>query len=187
VIENELVAQWEPWIQKVLGRAHGKDRTSGTVTASRSGKRFLSQLEAAVVRLERAFGFESFSLTEAACGLHDLVRASRLFSGALDYSRGQDTQMMEEGMELELMAMKAVGLYSAPLMPEFSKAVLDALGVATVDRIWEKALEPLRAEAAVRGDCGFEFAPHSKRLWRMATRKEEASPPAHLEPVSTLH
>ncbi len=186
-VDRELYGRWHLWLEKVsdnLGEFEGLAPELELLTAE--GKNFYTTLGRQIERLKTAYSPEEFSLATAAAELKELVRiASRFTAGAKFANENQNER--KEAMALELLAVKTLALFSAPIMPAFGERLLDALGTPEEKRRWTSALEAIPTDQAISDLDGFEFEESRNRLWRLATQRKEKGGAQIQAPMAMTH
>jgi methionyl-tRNA synthetase len=134
-VERELVGTWQPWLNR-LGARVARD-FGGEVPSTgdwlEDHRRFYTRVEELLA--EAAYGYEprTFSPQQAVRAAIELVRSARRFGRAEENwqrvpGRGEERRT---GISLELLAVKALALSLAPIMPEFSARLWRELGYPT--------------------------------------------------------
>jgi methionyl-tRNA synthetase len=142
-VERELVGTWQPWLSRVGSRA-ARD-FGGTVPSTgdwlEDHRRFYGRIEELLAEAASAYEPRTFSPQQAVRAAIELVRSARRFGRAEENwnrvpKRGEERRT---GISLELLAVKALALIMAPIMPELAARLWRELGYATpeTDFHWE--------------------------------------------------
>ncbi|MEA2694470.1 MAG: methionyl-tRNA synthetase [Acidobacteriota bacterium] len=168
-VERELVGAWQPWLSRLgarMARDFGGDVPS-TGDWLEDHRRFYGRVEELLA--EAASGYEprTFSPQQAVRAALELVRSARRFGRAEENwhrvpGRGEERRT---GISLELLAVKALALIVAPIMPEFAARLWRELGYTTplADFRWEE--RPTWVPAGQRVSLGgtyFESVPEKR-------------------------
>lgn len=142
-VERELVGTWQPWLSRV-GTRTARD-FEGTVPSTgdwlEDHRRFYARIEELLAEAANAYEPRTFSPQQAVRAAIELVRSARRFGRAEENwnrvpKRGEERRT---GISLELLAVKALALITAPIMPEFARRLWSELGYSTplADFRWE--------------------------------------------------
>ena len=131
-VEAELVGEWQAWLHELDGRLQAFDggRAPEPGPWGPEAKRFYAEVKQVAATVAAAYDPGSFSTRVAAWELSGLVRSARRFGRATGSYVGVPAlaDAARTSLALELVAARALGLLSAPIMPSFAAGLLRALG-----------------------------------------------------------
>jgi methionyl-tRNA synthetase len=143
-VERELLGAWQPWLCR-LGERVARD-FGGTVPATGDWlpehRRFYARLEELLAAAAEAYEPRTFSPQQATRTAIELVRSARRFGRAEENwqrvpARGEERRT---AISLELLAVKALALIVAPIMPQLAARLWRELGFPTplAEHRWEE-------------------------------------------------
>jgi methionyl-tRNA synthetase len=154
-VERELVAGWQGWLRD-LGRR--LDEIYGGVAPgsgawSDDHQQFFGLLGRAIADVGACYEAESFSPARALRRLSELVREARRFAVSEGHwaRLPNGVEELRNGLGLELAAARTLTLLAAPILPDLSRRLWQALG-------YPAPAGPLPWEEAP------EFVPHGNRV-----------------------
>lgn len=175
-VETELLGTWKAWFQELDARA--KTAVEGSVPGeedidrlSPHQARFHRYLQLVYQQAGEAYSAAHFSTRRVAHLLHDLVRSAREFGEAQAFlsCHPRLRAEWERAIALELAAARVLAELAAPLMPELSAHLLEALGLAKPD--WNPEV-PLLPGGTIVGKLSTELFDHAVRgIDELAGRK----------------
>ncbi len=164
-VERELVAGWEGWLRDLGGRleAHYGGIAQGSGGWTDDHQLFFGVLTRAIAEVGACYEAETFSPARAVRRLSELVREARRFGvSERHWAKLEDgVEELRNGLGLELAAARSLAILAAPILPDFSRRLWQALGYAA-------PAGPLAWEDAP------SFVPHGNRL---ALADFELAPP----------
>ncbi|QSB06876.1 class I tRNA ligase family protein [Natronoglycomyces albus] len=142
VVDEELRGQWATWLNDLgtrVRQGYGSVPDAGTWTTEHVA--FLARLSQHLDAITASLNPEAFSLRQSARLLSELVGAVRDFSAAQSRLAGLAAWESESrtAIALELAAARLLAATAAPVMPRFSGALFDALGLEDT-QVWPETV-----------------------------------------------
>ncbi len=147
ILRGELQGRWLPWLRD-LGR-RSRRLFDGTVPATGdwidNHHSFLRRIEELLKVAEQAYQARTFSPQRATRAMMELVREARRFGVGERFWADVETRSEEKrtAFALEALAAKALAIMAAPILPDLSRVLLEALGASHSpgEDLWSKALD----------------------------------------------
>ncbi len=164
-VERELAGGWQPWLSDLAARLAAE--RGGAIPATgdwtEDHRRFYARLQELVAAAAAGYEPRSFSPQQATRACAELVRVARRFGKAEAHWQKVAARSEERrtGLALELLAVKALALMAAPVMPDLAARLWRELGFETPlgEARWEDRPAWLPAGQLLRGLGGPYFAP----------------------------
>ncbi|MFE0803659.1 methionine--tRNA ligase [Streptomyces sp. NPDC058812] len=130
--DRELAGTWQPWLDALFARLEtlGSGRVPDAAGATRSHRRFLTELAGLADRGDRAYRADGFSPRLATRVLCDIVSGARDFSAAQSrlYASRPGSPEAAAALAAEVAAAHVLAQLAHPVMPEFAERLWQALG-----------------------------------------------------------
>ena len=158
-VRSELDGHWRSWLRELDGRL--REATGGRIPAAAPATReqaaFLELLGGLRDRAAVAYEAATFSPQRAMRCCAEIVREARRFAAAESCWVGTpDRREAQLGaLTVELAAARLLAVASAPVMPRFGAALLEALSAPSGG--WEDALSPLTPGTVLSDLDGMSF------------------------------
>ncbi|HEY6806420.1 MAG TPA: methionine--tRNA ligase [Pyrinomonadaceae bacterium] len=128
-VRRELISGWQEWLQDLGTRLSSDyDNVAPAVDVwNDEQRRFQEKIEGYISEAAAAYNLAGFSPRQAARVLTALVQATREFGETM--RRGtEESEVLQTTTALELLAVNTLAMLAAPIMPEFSAQLFQALG-----------------------------------------------------------